>query len=274
MRVRFPVVPAVVLGLAALLSACSTTSDDKTAGMSPNKIYEEAKDEMGGGGWERAIPLLEKLEGRAAGTPLAQQAQLEKAYAQYRAQDQASALQTLDRFMKLHPASPAIDYALYLKGIVNFNDNLGILAFLTRQDLSERDQKAAKESFEAFKELTTRFPDSKYTPDARARMLYIVNSLAQYEVHVARYYFNRGAYVAAANRAQNAITDYQEVPAVEEALYILMRSYEALGMQQLSADARRVLEKNYPEHAYLKGKWPNNEGFLRKLNPFAGEYIN
>jgi outer membrane protein assembly factor BamD len=160
-------------------------------------------------------------------------------------------LSTLDRFMKLHPASPAIDYALYLKGIVNFNDNLGILGALARQDLSERDQKAAKESFEAFKELATRFPDSRYTPDARARMTYIVDSLAQYEVHVARYYYNRGAYVAAINRAQSALTDYKDVPALEEALFILQRSYDALGMTQLAADTRRVMEKNYPRSEYL-----------------------
>ena len=251
MRVRFPVVPALVMGLAALLSACSSTPDDKTAGMSPNKIYEEAKDEMSGGGWERAIPLLAKLEGRAAGTPLAQQAQLEKAYAQYRAQDQASALQTLDRFMKLHPASPAIDYALYLKGLVNFNDNLGMFSWLTRQDLSERDQKAAKESFESFRDLVTRFPESRYAPDARQRMNYIVNSLAQYEVHVARYYYSRGAYLAAINRAQIALSDYREVPALEEALYIMVKSYDALGMKDLRDDAQRVLTTNYPQSTYL-----------------------
>jgi outer membrane protein assembly factor BamD len=219
--------------------------------MSPNKIYADAKDEVNAGSYNKAIPLFEKLEGRAAGTPLAQQAQLEKAYAQYKSNDQASALSTIDRFMKLHPSSPAIDYALYLKGIVNFNDNLGLFSFIARQDLSERDQKAAKESFEAFKELITRFPDSRYTPDARARMTYIVNSLAQYEVHVARYYYSRGAYVAAISRAQNAITDYQEVPALEEALFILMRSYDALGMTQLAGDARRVMEKNYPKSEYL-----------------------
>ncbi len=262
MRVRFPVVPVLALALVALLAGCSSTSLDKAATMSPNKIYEEAKDELSGGSYERAIPLLEKLEGRAAGTPLAQQAQLDKAYAQFKTQDQASAIATLDRFMKLHPASPAIDYALYLKGIVNFNDNLGMLAFITRQDLAERDQKAAKESFESFKELSTRFPESKYTPDARLRMLYIVNSLAQYEVHVARYYYIRGAYVAAINRAQNAVTDYQEVPAVEEALYILMRSYEALGMQQLSTDARRILEKNFPRSDYLA------RGFRGRQDPW------
>lgn len=241
----------VPLLAALLLAACGTTDKDPTERWSPNKLYSEAKEELNAGAYDKAIPLFEKLEGRAAGTPLAQQAQLEKAYTQYKAGDQAQALATIDRFMKLHPASPALDYAIYLKGIVNFNDNLGAFAFVSRQDLSERDQKAAKESFEAFRELSTRFPDSKYTPDAKARMVYIVNSLAQYEVHVARYYFTRGAYVAAINRAQAALADYRDVPALEEALYILVRSYDALGMAQLRDDTRRVLEKNYPKSEFL-----------------------
>jgi outer membrane protein assembly factor BamD len=250
-RAKLSVVHAMALGAAALLAACSSTPTDQTAAWSPNKIYSEAKDELAAGSYDKAIPLFEKLEGRAAGTPLAQQAQLEKAYAHYKAGEQAQAMATLDRFVKLHPASPAIDYALYLKGIVNFNDNLGMFAFLSRQDLSERDQKAAKESFEAFKELVTRYPDSRYAPDARARMNYIVNSLAQYEVHVARYYYQRGAYVAAINRAQHAVTDYQDVPAIEEALFILMRSYDALNMPQLRDDAKRVMEKTYPKSEFL-----------------------
>jgi outer membrane protein assembly factor BamD len=251
-RVKLSVVPTLAVCAAALLAACSTTStEDKLTNASPNKIYAEAKDELSNGVYDKAILLFEKLEGRAAGTPLAQQAQLEKAYAQYKSNDQASALATLDRFVKLHPSSPAMDYALYLKGVVNFNDNLGSFAFLSRQDLSERDQKAAKESFESFKELVTRFPDSRYTPDARARMTYIVNSLAQYEVHVARFYYQRGAYIAAANRAQTALHDYQDVPALEEALFILMRSYDALGMSQLRDDAKRVMEKSYPQSEYL-----------------------
>jgi len=252
LRAKLSAVPALALAT-ALLAACSTTPDDKTATWSPNKIYAEAKDEVAAGSYDKAIPLFEKLEGRAAGTPLAQQAQLEKAYAHYKSGDQAQAIATIDRFVKLHPASPALDYALYLKGIVNFNDNLGAFSFLARQDLSERDQKAAKESFEAFKELAARFPDSRYAPDARARMTYIVNSLAQYEVHVARYYLQRGAYVAAINRAQNALTDYQGVPALEEALFILVKSYDALGMAQLRDDAQRVLAKNYPDSGYVKG---------------------
>ena len=263
LRAKLSVVPALVMaGAAVLLSACSTTPVDETANWSPNKIYAEAKEEMNSNAYDKAVTLFEKLEGRAAGTPLAQQAQLEKAYAQYKAGEQAQAVATIDRFMKLHPASPALDYALYLKGIVNFNDNLGFFTFLTRQDLSERDQKAAKESFEAFKELAARFPDSRYTPDARQRMTYIVNSLAQYEVHVARYYYTRGAYVAAINRAQTAVADYRDVPALEEALFVMIQSYDALGMAQLRDDTRRVMEKSYPKSEYL------SKGFKDSSQPW------
>ena len=246
----------------ALLAGCGTAKVDETAKWSPNRIYSEAKDEAGSGAYDKAIPLFEKLEGRAAGTPLAQQAQLDKAYAQYKAGERPGAVATLERFIKLHPASPALDYALYLKGIVNFNDDLGLFASLTRQDLSERDQKAAKESFQSFKDLVTRFPDSRYTPDARQRMNYIVNSLAQYEVHVARYYYNRGAYLAAINRSQLALADYREVPALEEALYIMVQSYDALGLTDLRDDARRVLTTNYPKSEYL------TRGFRAKDDPW------
>jgi outer membrane protein assembly factor BamD len=245
-----------------LLAGCSSTSPDKEANWSPSKLYAEAKDELNSGAYEKAISYLEKLEGRAAGTPLAQQAQLDKAYAQYKSGEPAQAVATLDRFMKLHPASPALDYALYLKGIVNFNDDLGFLSYIARQDLAERDQKAAKESFESFKELVTRFPGSRYTPDATLRMTYIVNSLANYELHVARYYLSRGAYVAAINRAQLAVVDYQDVPAIEEAMFIIFKSYDALGMTQLRDDARRVLEKNYPNSEYL------TRGFKSTVDPW------
>jgi len=244
---RLSVLALTLVGLVtAMLAGCGSTNADPTASWTTEKIYNEARDESNSGGWDRAAMLFEKLEGRAAGTVLAQQAQIEKAYAQYRASEKIQALATLDRFLKLHPASPALDYALYLKGLVNFNDELGIFAFITKQDLSERDQKAAKDSFESFKELVTRFPDSKYSPDARQRMTYIVNSLASSEVHVARFYFSKGAYVAAINRAQLAISDYPGVPAIKEALEILVKSYDALGMKELKADSQRVLDQNYP----------------------------
>ena len=263
LRAKLSIVRVLLLtGASVLFAGCSSTNVDKTADWSPNKIYAEAKDELNSGAYEKAVPLFEKLEGRAAGTPLAQQAQLEKASAQYKASEPAQALATLDRFMKLHPASPALDYALYMKGVVNFNDELGWFSFITRQNLSERDQKAAKESFEAFKELAARFPESRYTPDARLRMTYIVNSLAEYEVHVARYYYRRGAYLAAVNRAQSALADYRDVPALEEALYIMVKSYEALGMNQLREDSKRVLETNYPNSEFT------SRGFRPSTDPW------
>ncbi len=259
---KLSVVSTSLLAGSLLLSACSSTPTDPTTSWSPNKIYAEAKDELNSGAYDKAVPLFDKLEGRAAGTPLAQQAQIDKAYAHYKAGEPALALATLDRFIKLHPTSPAVDYALYLKGIVNFNDDLGLFSSVTRQDLAERDQKAAKESFESFKELIARFPTSRYAPDAASRMNYIVNSLAQSEVYVARYYFDRGAYLAAINRAQTAIRDYSGVPALEEALFIMLKSYDALGMNDLRDDTQRVLAKNYPQTLYL------TQGFKPKNNPW------
>ncbi|MCI4440947.1 outer membrane protein assembly factor BamD [Tibeticola sp.] len=265
-RAKLSVRPAgAALAIAVVLAGCASKEVDPTANWSPNRIYEEARDEANSASYDKAIALFEKLEGRAAGTVLAQQAQLEKAYAQYKNGDKAQAIATLDRFMKLHPTSEAIDYALYLKGLVNFNDNLGFLSSITQQDLSERDQKAAKESFEAFRELVQRFPNSKYAADAAARMRYIINSLAQYEVHVARYYLQRGAYVAAVNRAQAAIADYRDAPANEEALYILVRAYDALGLAELRDDAKRVLDKNFPNSAYLSQGFKGKDGPWWKL---------
>jgi len=248
-------VPAsLVLAMGLMLAGCSNTPKDVTVGWSPEKIYSQAKEDADSGAWDKAIGMFEKLEGRAAGTVLAQQAQIDKAFAQYKTGDKVQAVATLDRFIRLHPSSPAVDYALYLKGLVNFNDNLGLFSSIVDQDLSERDQKAAKDAYESFRELSARFPESKYTPEARQRMTYIVNSLAAYEVHVARYYASRGAHVAAINRAQQAISDFPGVPANEEALSILISSYEAMGMTDLRNDAQRILEKNFPASLYLKGQ--------------------
>ncbi len=252
-RIGLSSVPAALcLAALVLLSGCSSSPKDVTQGWSVERLYKEARDEVSAGAWDKAIQLLDKLEGRAAGTVLAQQAQVEKAWAQYKTGDKVQAVATLDRFMRLHPTSPAMDYALYLKGLVNFNDNLGLFSALINQDLSERDQRAAKESYESFLELSRRFPESKYTPDARQRMTYIVNALAGYEVHVARYYARRGAHVAAINRAQQVLAEYPGVPASEEALAILVYAYDALGMAQLRDDAKRVMEKNFPNSNFLK----------------------
>jgi len=252
----------ICIVMSCLTSGCATKEVDPTAGMSPEKIYADAKEDASVGAYDKAIKLFDKVEGRAAGTPLAQQAQIDKAFAHYKNQEPAQAIATLDRFIKLNPASPALDYALYLKGLVNFNDNLGIFSKITQQDLSERDQKAAKESFDAFKELLARFPESKYAPDAQLRMGYIINSLAQYEVHVARYYFNRGAFLAAVNRTQQVLADYPGAPANEDALFVLMKSYEALDLKQLRDDTRRILEKTFPKSEYL------TLGFKKNKNPW------
>ena len=177
---------------------------------------------------------------------LAQQAQIERAYYLWKSGEKAQALSTLERFIKLHPTSPALDYALYLQGLANFNDNLGLFGSLASQDLSERDQQASRDAYQSFRQLTEQFPQSPYADDARVRMNYIVNSLAAYEVHVARYYLRRGAYVAAANRAQKAVQDFQRSPSTEEALVILTQSYDRLGLVQLRDDAERVLKTNFP----------------------------
>jgi outer membrane protein assembly factor BamD len=242
---------AVGLCSTILFTGCADSNYDPTKNWSVDKLYNEAKDEMAAGGYDKAIGMYEKLEGRAAGTPLAQQAQLDKAWAQFKTNEPVQAIATLDRFIKLHPASPALDYALYLKGLVNFNDNLGLFSSWAEQDLAERDPKQAKESFEAFRELVIRFPNSKYAEDARLRMAFIKNSLARSDVHVARFYFKRGAYVAAINRAQATVQEYRDVPAVEEALFIMVQSYDKLGLNQLRDDTQRVLETTYPNTPYL-----------------------
>ena len=231
---------------AALLAGCEGGGRDDTSRWTPERLYSEAKEEAAAGNYEKAVKLLERLEGRAAGSMLAQQAEIERAYYLWKSGEKAQSLSALERFIKLHPTSPALDYAYYLQGLVNFNDNLGLLGNLASQDLSERDQQASRDSYQSFRQLTEQFPQSPYAEDARQRMNYIVNSLAAYEVHVARYYLRRGAYVAAANRAQAAVQEFQQSPAVEEALYIMAQSYDRLGLTQLRDDADRVLRTSSP----------------------------
>jgi outer membrane protein assembly factor BamD len=142
---------------------------------------------------------------------------------------------------------------LFLRGVLNFTDNLGLLGTTFGQDLSERDQRAARDAYQSFRQLLDQFPNSRYADDARQRMNFIINSLANYEVHVARYYLRRGAYVAAAARAQQAVAEFQRAPAVEEALHIMVQSYEKLDLPALRDDAERVLRQNFPDSAFLDG---------------------
>ena len=249
----------LLLTLACLLGACSSNKEyDQTAGWSAQRIYAEAKDEMNGGSYEKAIKLLETLEAKYPFGRYAQQAQMDVAYAHWKNNDHASAVAACDRFIKLYPNHANLDYMFYLKGLVNFNEDLGIFGKVTRQDPTERDNKAARESFDTFKELLVRFPDSKYAEDSRLRLRYLVGALARYEVHVARYYMKRGAYLAAANRAQGVVTTYPNTQAQEEALYILVNAYNAMGLKELSADAQKVLDLNYPGSALVRNKGPVN----------------
>ena len=241
---------AAALLLTAALAGCAGSGSDDLSG-SAEKLYADAKEDLAAGSYERASKTLERVEGKATGTLLAQQAMLDLAYAKWKGGERVEALAVLDRFIKTHPSSPAMDYALYMKGVINFNDNMGFLSSFSRQKISERDQQASRDSYQAFAQLIEQYPESKYSEDARLRMDYIVNSLAEYVVHVARYYYRRQAFVAAANRAQLAVRDYQRSPAVEEALYIMAASYDKLGLIDLRDAAERVLKQNYPDTQFF-----------------------
>jgi outer membrane protein assembly factor BamD len=243
---------AALTAFALVFSGCSSTpnqDDQKT--WSADKLYQSAKSDTSVGNYDAALKTLAILESRFPFGTYAQQAQLDTAFVKYKQSEMADALVAVDRFMRLYPNHASLDYAMYLKGLINFNENQGFFARVGNQDLSERDMKAARDGFDNFKELVTRFPQSRYAPEARQRMNYLVNNIAAGEVHVARYYFRRGAYVAAANRAKEVVRGYSDAPAIEEALAILWRSYEQLGIPDLAADAQRVLTANYPKSDYL-----------------------
>ena len=244
---------AAIAALLFLLVGCAGSGKDKdeTAGWSAEKIYTEARSAMSDGAWDKAVKLFEKLEARYPYGRYAQQAQLEEAYSYYKQGEAASAVSACDRFIKLHPNHPSVDYAYYLKGLANFNEDLGIFGNWTDQDQSERDPKAARESFDAFKDLVAKFPSSKYTPDSIERMVYLTNFLASHDTHVAKYYYRRGAYIAAANRAQQAIKKYPNAPATQEALILMIRSYDALGLKELRDDSIRVFKQNFPKLDYV-----------------------
>lgn len=246
---------SLALLLGALVAACGILPDaaDETRGWSAEKLYEEAKDNLNSRNYEQAIKYYEKLEARFPYGRYAQQAQLEIAYSYYKDNEPAQAVTAAERFIKLHPNHPSVDYAYYLKGLANFTEDPGWTGYIGGQDMTERDPKSAREAFEAFRELVTRFPESRYTPDSVARMNYLVGALASHEIHVARYYMKRKAYVAAANRVQYALKTYPRAPANEEGLVIMVAAYDALGLKELRDDAERVMKQNFPDSKYLKG---------------------
>lgn len=236
-----------------LLGGCSIFGDkDETEGWSQQKLYTEASSELAAGSYEKAIEYYEKLESRYPFGKFAHQAQLDIAYAYYKADEPESALAAADRFIKFHPGHPAVAYAHYLKGLTNFSRSLGFLARFTPTDNSQRDPGAALDSYRDFEHVLQEFPESDYAEDARRRMLYLRNNLARYEVHVARFYIKRGAYVAAAQRASYVIENYQRTPAVRDALEVMIEAYTRLGMQDLVADAQKVLALNEASGALIE----------------------
>lgn len=254
----------LVLTMAAVVAGCGTikAEQDVTAGWSADRLYQEARTEISAGNWKDARSRLEALEARYPFGNYAQQALIDQAYVNWKDEEPEQALAAIDRFQQQYPNHAGTDYMLYLKGLVTFTPPSAAFTKVTRQDPSERDPKGLRESYEAFNELIKRYPDSRYTADAKKRATWLVDTIARNEVHVAEYYYTRGAYVAAVNRAQTVITDFQGVPVAERALYITYLSYDKLGMTELRDDAKRVLDQNFPNSRLyaegLRGKSGSN----------------
>jgi outer membrane protein assembly factor BamD len=250
-------VGAAIFSLA--LCACGMFGAKKAEGPAPaakgstEALYKEARDELNSGGFTRAIEQLEKVQAADALGIYGQQALLDTAYAQWRNGDGALGLVTADRFLKQFPKGEGVPYALYLKGIINFNERSGILTSLSKEDLSERDPKTLSDAYDAFDRLIKEYPQSKYAAEASQRLTYIVNTLAKHEVGIALFYLQRGAPLAAINRAQDMLKLYTQTPAQEEALGIMAEGYKQLNLNDLRENALRVLKQNYPNSRHLAG---------------------
>lgn len=255
-----------LLSCLCMLAACAMPEQiDETKEWSASQFYSQAKEALNDGDYERAIKYYQGLQARFPFGPYATQAQLDTIYAHYKNTEPDSAIAAADSFIKLYPQHPYVDYAYYLKGLANYNRNNSIFTQLISTDPSQRDAGAALSSFNDFAELIRRFPDSKYSADARQRMLYLRNNIAKYQLHVARYYMKRGAYLAAANRANRVVTQFQRTDAVKEALEIMIDAYTRLGMSELAADAGRVLALNLEKGSLVTEQPPQKKGFFSNL---------
>jgi outer membrane protein assembly factor BamD len=286
MRVtKLPVAPTsalkvlIVLVLALTMSACSwfRHSGDPLDTLPLPQLYAKAHNDLVHADYSAAEKAYQRLIARFPSGPFNEQAQLELAYAQYKNNKPDDAYSTVNRFIKSNPLNPHVDYAYYLRGLINFDRTTGIVErTFTSQEIGKqtrRDQGYNLKSFDDFAELSRRFPDSAYAADARQRMIYLRNVLAQYEINVAKFYLRNKAYVASADRAQYVIEHYQESPQAGDALAIMCRSYLALGQKQQADQVRQVLSLNYPNHPYLKDShWPHSPSLLRKMIPFSGHY--
>jgi outer membrane protein assembly factor BamD len=232
------------------------------------KFRSEAKKAMDEGHYKRATELYEKLEARYPFGEHAAQTQIDIAYAYYKNEDYEAAIAAADRFIKTYPRNSSVDYAYYLKGLVNFTRGIGFIDRFLPTDASQRNPQNAQDAYDNFAELVRRFPDSQYVPDAQDRMTELRNNIAMYEVHVARYYLKRQAYLAAANRAKQVIEQYQRTPAVPYALEVLQEAYTQLGLKDLAADAQRVYAINYPSGPPVPEY--HETGFINTIWDFIG----
>ena len=253
----------LVVVLALVLASCAGTDDKMESDASEKRIYDIAQEQLEKKNFSSAIQNLQLLESRYPFGPFAEQSQLEIIYAYYRGFELDSAVAAADRFIRLHPHHPSVDYAYYVKGLSRFAEGQGILDRFLPTDLTQRDPGPARDSFADFAQLLARFPDSEYVPDAKARMVYLRNMLARYEIHVANYYFKRGAYQAAANRGRYVLENFQQTNAVPDALAVMVQAYQLMGLTDLAEDSLTVLVDNYPEHPAL-----NADGtFKSNFNP-------
>lgn len=258
------VTAVLLVALGLVLAGCGMFGEkkDDRRNWQAADFYRAAKDELDSGNWLAATKLYAELESKFPYGKYAQQAQLDTAYAFYKEGDAAQSIAALDRFMKAYPNHPNLDYALYIKALANFKEDLGpMAASIARQDIADRDPKAMRESFEMFKSLINRFPDSRYVEDSRRRMDILVDSLARHEIHVASYYLRRGAWLSAANRAQDVITRFPNSPVRRQALDIMIEAYDKMGLPDLRDDARKVLAKNYPTDPMIEAGKNQSSGF-------------
>lgn len=245
---------SLILLSTAILAGCGMFKSevDETKGWAPAKLYDSARESVREGEWKSARRYLGAIQSRHPYSPYAQQALIDLAYVNWKDDDVDKANAAIDRFLALYPNHPSTDYMLYLKGMLTFTPPSSFLSSYTGQDPSERDPKGLRQSYLAFKELVDRFPESRYANDARLRLTWLVSTIADSEVNIAQYYYTRHGYVAAINRAQGVLRDFSGVKAAEKALYIMMKSYEALNMPQEAEDAKRILDHNFPDSQYYK----------------------
>jgi len=243
----------VLLGLALALGGCRKDRDELET-ISAEELYQRAKDSMDNGSWDRAIATYKALQTRYPFGRYTEQSMLDLSYCYFKRGAREESLSTLDRFIRTYPAHPSVDYAYYLKGLVNYEENLGFLERMMPARVRDRDQSAAKDAFIDFSELIRRFPDSRFVPDARQRMVFLRNNLAAYELIVAEYYLRREAYVAAANRARYTLEVYPNTPETSGALIVLHKAYTELDLPELAESSMAVLQLNYPDNYYVQGR--------------------